>query len=85
MSYFYICRGSAFINPLELVTEEEKQLFQKGQENKIRQVGPEACTPMFFLRANEWLDERLNVFLLIVDTRTSNRKAVNKNKYRTET
>jgi len=29
-------RGSAFINPMEVVTEEEKQLFQKGEENKVR-------------------------------------------------
>jgi len=29
-------RGSAFINPLEAVTEEEKVLFNKGEENKIR-------------------------------------------------
>merc|ERR1712241_506478 len=29
-------RGAAFINPLELVTEEEKMLFQKGEMNKKR-------------------------------------------------
>jgi hypothetical protein len=33
---FFLSRGSAFINPLEVVTEEEKQLFQKGEENKVR-------------------------------------------------
>lgn len=31
-------RGSAFINPMEVVTEEEKLLFQKGQQNKVRRV-----------------------------------------------
>jgi hypothetical protein len=41
LSLFRLCvcflsRGSAFINPLEVVTEEEKQLFQKGEENKVR-------------------------------------------------
>ena len=29
-------RGSAFINPLNLVTEEEKDLFAKGEMNKKR-------------------------------------------------
>ena len=29
-------RGAAFINPLELVTKEEKMLFQKGEMNKKR-------------------------------------------------
>ena len=29
-------RGAAFINPLELVTEEEKQIFQTGAMNKKR-------------------------------------------------
>merc|ERR1719300_1707115 len=29
-------RGAAFLNPLEVVTEEEKELFQKGEENKKR-------------------------------------------------
>ena len=29
-------RGAAFINPLEVVTEEEKQIFRAGEENKRR-------------------------------------------------
>ena len=29
-------RGAAFINPLELVTEEEKELFKNGEANKKR-------------------------------------------------
>ena len=29
-------RGAAFINPLELVTNEEKELFRQGEENKKR-------------------------------------------------
>ena len=29
-------RGSAFINPLEVVGEEEERLFKLGEQNKIR-------------------------------------------------
>ena len=29
-------RGSAFINPLEVVGEEEEKLFKLGEENKVR-------------------------------------------------
>ena len=29
-------RGAAFINPLELGTDEERALFQQGEENKKR-------------------------------------------------
>ena len=29
-------RGAAFINPLELGTDEEKALFQQGEEHKKR-------------------------------------------------
>lgn len=28
--------GSAFINPLEIVTEEEKEIYNKGKENQVR-------------------------------------------------
>ena len=29
-------RGSAFINPLEVVGEEEEKLFKLGEESKVR-------------------------------------------------
>jgi acyl-coenzyme A thioesterase 9 len=33
-------RGSAFINPLQVETEEEKELFEKGSINKKRSEEP---------------------------------------------
>jgi hypothetical protein len=32
----FLIRGSAFINPMELVTDAEKELFAKGEENRVR-------------------------------------------------
>ena len=40
-------RGSAFINPLEVVGEEEEKLFKLGEQNKIRWSGSLLSVSLF--------------------------------------